>query len=110
MTREVTGCGNCPFNIEDEIRLERNCYAPGVCGPHNNWSPRLYSELLPDGSGEYPFTPDWCPLKIEPITISMCAPLPPDYVSLDKIDILKKDGTIEPLFPIKPKDNGENNM
>lgn len=71
MEHIVMGCNSCPF-FEDEYNT---CNHPII----DNWVEVPYkhnsNQIEMDCSGdemsyiEFPITPDWCPLKKEPITI-----------------------------------------
>jgi hypothetical protein len=58
MNKEVKGCADCPFLYKADPR-HFTCTHPDA--------PRL----VIDAKNGIPITPGWCPLKKEPITISI---------------------------------------
>lgn len=63
---EVTGCQGCPlfeFDIYDRFD---ECKHPDASLPN-------HTNNIPDGlvDDDKTYTPSWCPLKVEPITIKL---------------------------------------
>jgi len=63
MEHKVKGCSDCNFNIRREEYIYSYCGHPAH--PNNNGIPDDEDKLFE------PITPDWCPLKKQPITISI---------------------------------------
>lgn len=58
MELEVKGCSDCPMCFPDDISVSYSCL--------------LNKDGLFDVDKNYlPITPSWCPLKIEPIIITL---------------------------------------
>lgn len=62
MEHQVTGCIDCPFNSNDREY--------GDCCLHPSVAPDEHGAALPEDENYKTITPKWCPLAIEPITIS----------------------------------------
>lgn len=63
MKIEVTGCDDCPF-LEGEYET---CMVPGMPSAPVDWHPR-------SRGGSHYITPDWCPLREEPVIVEMKKP------------------------------------
>lgn len=62
MTQDVTGCGGCPFSYMG--------YHYWGCSHHSAPEDNIITDqVASNDAGEPP--PEWCPLRIEPITISL---------------------------------------
>ena len=64
MNKEVTGCLDCPLSNMPDMHPGYRCVLK-LKNKNGKW---LYIEEAEDGM---PITPNWCPLKKEPITISI---------------------------------------
>ena len=76
MEHNVTGCRDCPFyNDGQDYEFAHYCNHPKSPQEVNRFYSEPKIEIVYEKVGEYnkqvPVTPDFCPLKKEPITIKM---------------------------------------
>lgn len=58
ITKLIKGCNNCPFNVKS---IDEGYAICEVDNPYDLKAIMMY--------GKSPITPDWCPLKIQPIIV-----------------------------------------